>query len=358
MKQIPIKLHILSPTHIGCDEYYEPINFVINEKTKLLHNFNPIDFIKSLNKNNKTEFARLCESKNAKAYILKIYNFIKQHFNNNIKITSVPVSDGLVQHYLNVLNKQEIDTEIAQFNILRTSYNKNSGKPYIPGSSLKGAIRTAYLNKLAVDKGIKNFSDECSKLEKFLLEGNFSNDPFSLLRVSDLLPENESNIKVYYAINIKKNAQNLAQARGPYQILETIGRESIFQGTIDIINDDRKNNIKNLIDKKSLINAIYNFYEKNLKNETDILKKLGIKPIGISPKYKDNIRKNMFFIRVGRHSGAEAMTIDGNRKIKIMQGKDKKSYNSAHSTTFWVSSEFSDINNNNLQPFGWCLLEF
>ena len=65
----------------------------------------------------------------------------------------------------------------------------------------------------------------------------------------------------------------------------------------------------------------------------------------------------MFFIRIGRHSGAEAMTIEENRKIKIMQGKGKNLY-SDHSTTIWVSSEYSNIKNGSLQPFGWCLLEF
>ena len=114
MKHIPVRIHILSPVHIGCDESYEPTNFVIDGETNILHHFDPLDFIKSLEARNKVEFAKVCDRGN----ILEIYKFVKNSFNKNkIKTKPVPVVKGLTQHYINVLNRQKNDLDINQFNI-------------------------------------------------------------------------------------------------------------------------------------------------------------------------------------------------------------------------------------------------
>ncbi|NTU63262.1 MAG: hypothetical protein HGB05_07630, partial [Chloroflexi bacterium] len=39
--------------------------------------------------------------------------------------------------------------ELNKFAISRTSYTPYDGMPYVPGTSLKGALRTAYLNMCA-----------------------------------------------------------------------------------------------------------------------------------------------------------------------------------------------------------------
>jgi hypothetical protein len=64
-----------------------------------------------------------------------------------------------------------------------------------------------------------------------------------------------------------------------------------------------------------------------------------------------------FIVRVGRHSGAEAVTIEDNRSIKIMQGKGTPPQYSNTATTIWLSSENSKAPSNaGLLPFGWVLL--
>jgi len=42
----PLKISTLSPVHIGCDEVFEPTNFVINEG--LLHVLDPADIAAEL----------------------------------------------------------------------------------------------------------------------------------------------------------------------------------------------------------------------------------------------------------------------------------------------------------------------
>lgn len=63
-------------------------------------------------------------------------------------------------------------------------------------------------------------------------------------------------------------------------------------------------------------------------------------------------------LRIGRHSGAEAVTIEGNRHIKIMRGKGQQPKYLDHTTTIWLASETSKPNTNNgLLPFGWAVME-
>ena len=53
-------------------------------------------------------------------------------------------------------------------------------------------------------------------------------------------------------------------------------------------------------------------------------------------------------MRVGKHSSARAVTVDGVRKIKIMKGKGQKPSFGDEETTIWLI---------NKQPFGWLLCE-
>ena len=63
------------------------------------------------------------------------------------------------------------------------------------------------------------------------------------------------------------------------------------------------------------------------------------------------------FLRVGRHSGAESVTIDGVRSIKIMQGPGKQPRYEKEATTDWLASEVEKTEQN-LMPFGWLFIDF
>ncbi|MBR2917657.1 MAG: hypothetical protein IKC25_02835 [Campylobacter sp.] len=53
-------------------------------------------------------------------------------------------------------------------------------------------------------------------------------------------------------------------------------------------------------------------------------------------------------LRIGKHSGARAVTIDGKRKIKIIQGKNRSKI-ADQETTIWLA---------NGKPLGWVLCSF
>jgi CRISPR-associated protein Csm5 len=75
--------------------------------------------------------------------------------------------------------------------------------------------------------------------------------------------------------------------------------------------------------------------------------------------FSEKLGKSVFLIRIGRHSGAESMTIYGHRNIKIMQGQGVRDKHQDYATTLWLASESSKpTSNDGLIPFGWAMLEF
>ncbi|MDI6781276.1 MAG: type III-A CRISPR-associated RAMP protein Csm5 [bacterium] len=346
-KPLRVRLHILSPVHIGCDEVYEPTGFVIDKKKARLIAFDPLNFMESLSSEDKQRFAQICMKGDIPS-ILEIYKFIAS---KSIEGREIEIASDLLSHYEKVmrLDKSEIKQKLNQFAISRTTYNPYNNTPYIPGSSLKGSLRTAYLSKLARDKGIKNWNSMDNKgLEKNLLGGSFDSDPFCMVKPSDFSPVGNAGTKILYAVNKKKKSGS--DAKGPFQILETIKPNAIFEGMINI--NQPVNKIRNPINKLlEFINSV--------NGENEIIREIGGDSVvkKIKEQFHGKIGSSTFILRIGRHSGAEAVTVEGNRQIKINQGK-KPTIFLDHATTIWLASETSKPSNNNgLVPFGWVVLE-
>ena len=176
-KPLKIRLHVLSPIHIGCDEVYEPTSFLIDETRNILTEFDPIDFIKKLSKQEKERFTSLCMQGNISS-IIGIYKFIA---GKSIDGREIEIAKELSQHYKRVRNfpvndEKKIKQELNRFSIDRTAYSPYTSLPYIPGSSIKGALRTSYLNALARKDGIPKFTGKVGDLEKELMKGSFESE--------------------------------------------------------------------------------------------------------------------------------------------------------------------------------------
>jgi len=349
-------LHIVSPVHIGCDEVYEPTEFVIDEKARKLIPFDPIDFIKGLDTSGKQKLVEICRKGNVSS-ILELYKFMR---GKKAAGKTVSICQGLVDHYEQTLaisanNAKRIQQELNRFVIDRTAFHPNTGRPYIPGSAIKGSLRTAYLNKQAKQKNVPfpSGKDASKKLEKLLLNGgSFSTDPFRMLKVSDFMPVGEVRTRIVYAIN-KKKIPSRFEASGPYQILEVIEPGAIFEGWISIEKPEDKAGITNPLTFTSLLDGAISFYMGEMARETRELQEAGLEPLAVNKK------EQSFLLRLGRHSGAESVTIEKYRKIRIMQGKGQKQKVFKHgATTFWLASDSRKSNaKNGVSPFGWAIVE-
>src|SRR3972149_1048297 len=372
-KPLKVRLHIISPVHIGCDDVYEPTSFVIDEKKGRLIEFDPMDFIKMLSLKDRDELSRKCMGDD----LLSIFKFIKAKYNMSIGGREVEICKDLSNHYEEILKLRPSDNKkvINQFAINKTAYNIHNGLPYIPGSSLKGAIRTAYLSKLCKEQNIANcwvnYLDKrdlpsekdkyywigkkniAEKLEENLLGGTFGSDPFRMVKVSDFIPVKDVKTKIVYVANKKKRKSDKPTRAdsGPPQILEVVQHEAVFEGIINIQLPLIESGIKRPVSEVNVLKLIHDSYKQLFECEKAVMEEIGAYHVDLS-RFIESLGKSAFLIRLGRHSGAEAVTIDGNRYIKIMQKRGEPDKYNDHATTIWLASD-NRGSKTNFTPFGW-----
>jgi len=294
-----MKLKVLTPVHIGSGEKISNLEYIIKNNEFLFYSFD--DTIKEiLNYDNFQNIAY--ELKEGIEKIIEKYNI-------NLKPT-----------YKIPFKSQSKEKDVYEF-------IKSRNKVYIPGSTIKGAIRTCYFYyKLKNDANLRNnFLNDLRRtrkdeLKKLALEyenkifrnnsNNIRNDIFKNVLVSDSdLYEPESSLEV---IEIYKGNLSLN--------LEVLRKNFIFEVKIKI-------NDKNLEDeiKKSIIefsNDLVNY----LRSET---------------KYNLELILNKRVLRIGKYKGYFSNTI-----MLIVYMFDRDLYSKFKKKTFWRT-----ITN---EPLGFC----
>lgn len=344
-------LRILSPIHIGCDEVYEPAGFSVDEKEGMLYSFNPIDFLRSLDQQEKERLAAIC-SKGTIESILELYKFMQ---GRSFRGHAVGLCPGFLAIYRRTLamsagDKKKIQQELNNFTISRTAFNSRTQQPYIPGSAIKGALRTAWLNGRQTVKKLRPAKNP-GQLERDLLDGGaFQTDPLRLLKVSDFHPMGKCRTKIVHAINEKKKPSEF-KARGPYQTVEVIEPGTVFVGTISVLTPLKKDIIKTPITEPALFESAAQFYGKENARETSELK-----TAGLASAYSLKLNGGCL-LRLGSHSGAESITIEGHRSIRIMKKRGERPGRESGATTFWLAADRpSGYDPSSLAPFGWAAI--
>ena len=187
-------------------------------------------------------------------------------------------------------------------------------------------------------------------LEERLLDyDTIQTDPFRLIKVSYFMPVSTVQTRIVYAMNIKKKSGG--EAKGPSLIVEVTLPETLFRGTIVVEEPLSPKVINKPIKLEDLLQSSRVFYSGEHKREQRELKTVGVSEINVF------FGKDSIPIRIGRHSGAESVTIEGHRHIKIMGEKGKPSSFKDHATTIWLASEQSKPQTvENCKPFGWAVL--
>jgi len=343
-----VKFEVLTPIFIGSGEDYYPQDFFIDEDDR----FYFIDrekFLKIIEK--KGLFEKFLE---VSGDINKLLGFIDDNFETSAAKDVV-----------------DIDSEVADE--LFESYSRPVKafikdrfyfKPYIPGSSLKGAIRTAILNyKLqqfqndntvrhimqrvedaACDNRRLNFLYKELETVVFCnenrdrqnrLQYDAKKDILKALFVEDLKPINYK-LKVIKPKNrpYKKNKDNTIPV-----VLETL-IDGEFEGEIRIDKNLLKDeNLKNNrffqsepLNIDLIKNSLEHFYSKIIDIEKNRFR-------AKTPNYQE------FLIKIGEHSGAGSKSLNGLRKIFIKQIRQCFDYQ----LSVWIDSEQN--------PLGWAKME-
>ena len=379
-----LKLTPLSPIHIGCGVDLEPTQFVVDDE--ILFAFNPAQVaLNSLQSKKLMDLAR-------KADLLGLQKFFKDNkqifksFSNEY-ISLVP---KLAEEYEKKIgNAVQLEAKgKSVFNLFfleRTMHNPVTQEVYIPGSSVKGAMRTALVDMYNGGKHPKILErsgrpEKSNQLEARLI-GDFDDGISRFVKLSDFMPTDPNTQLarlIQYAVNRKKRvvhdaAGKVVRAKGISSRKETIcqAQYRAFSATLNLAqakDSYEKRYTRHQTELSTWVQAINAYYFQYWENEMSLLTEQG-RGFGnkswcmstqkllkdLASEFKAN---RLILIRLGRHGGAESKTLSGKgvAKIKIMQAKDSPPKYLDHTKTIWLASK--DMNAaTGMFPFGWAIVE-
>ena len=387
LEEYQLAITTLTPVHIGCGEDYTPTDYVIDDDA--LFAFDSARINEALPEAARGQLLKLVTGRQQKNVLSKIQNLFHREREELMTRAShrLPVVPGVVKLYSQRIGKtaqQESsgNRAINKLEIERTFYNPINQQPVIPGSSLKGAVRTALLD--LVNNGRTCGREETNKkLQGRLFEynGKFEQDPMRLVQVQDTVCVNNDDIhsKIRFAVNRpgqepkqKQTKRTMAEDKGLYQLLETLPDAGLraYSSCLIIQKVDQLQQNEKLPARKfywtaeQIAQACNRFYRPLLTKEMDIIRQRQYS----SPDWIERMEELLesiapmldadkaMILRIGRHSGAEAVTLNGVRSIRIMQGKGKEPKYEPEPRTLWLAADSLD-SRSNMTPFGWVLVE-
>lgn len=346
-------LEALSPIHIGSSERYNSSEFIVKGNEIIRVDINKIYAI--LNEKNKDIFLEFLEDP----------RFRLNDFIDKIKI---PLSEA--KFYSSSL-KASIPTEINE-------HIKTGLRGYIPGSSLKGAIRTAILSSFIGEKeinaigkifAIKNTWQRDREAERFL-DGFFSSgkgqssysDIMRFVQISDFTPL--ENLCVYTIQSLEAEGNKwrwyTRNGRVVQSHLETIAAGERLEGEIRITyNEKIYQNLglhgkRDILDIDEIKRLVQRFSGDIIDHEISFSKRYGI---DFLVKFYENLRnmnkEKSPVIKLGQGAGYLATTIG--LELKKNPNVYEEVRKSLHGKSY--SFEFPKTRKIVVEekvPLGWC----
>jgi CRISPR-associated protein Csm5 len=402
----------LSPIHIGTGDSYEPTNYVIDDGT--LYEFDAGGALAALTETDRNELNRIVNVRANEDMLKAVQRFFYDHREKlkPFNINAIPVLDGVADFYARrvgqIVNREGSGKgRINSLEIDRTAYNPINRQPVLFGSSIKGAIRTALLSHVNNKRPLSRQDEEkfildnldqserrrrereqkriFPKLNENLFEfraGKFELDPLRLVHIADAVWNEQESLptaQIVVSVNRKKELKRDKHGNEIFgqaeknenlcKLLESIPawRYRAFSGRLNLQNmgdaktSDKVPNRQLMFTIQQIAQYCNDHYRPILDHEISILRKRGFLDSewdknlqSLLEKITDKLQKGQaFLLRVGRHSGAESVTIDGVRHIKIMKGNPEYQ---AQTKTLWLAAN-DPKQRTGLLPFGWLLVE-
>ena len=352
MKTYKLKLTAISPIHIGTGEDYEPINYIIDKvdvktadgkivKRDYMFVFDEMEFYSNLDNQKKQDFNKIVSDTSYDARF-KLYLFIVSNklIAKKIAFQKIWVFSSVANDYRDGLGKitQKEGNGKKVFNnftISKTYISPNTNKPILLGSSLKGSISTAYQEKL-----YKKLNDY-KKVQDLMIKPTKEN-LFKDFLIADANPIKASTF-IDEAKNFKRKKETTEETDGLKIRIQSILQTSEFITQITVKD---KLNFEEIM--QSCNEHYLPLFKSQFDYETDEYTRKSLSDNFVKKYENFELQKNQFLLKVGKYSGARAVTVDGIRSIKIMQGKGRDPKFSDEETTFWSINKL---------PFGWLLFE-
>jgi len=311
MIKYSLKCEILSPLHIGTGEGIEPFYYIIKE-----HKFYKIsldNFLFELPSDDRTAFERLIDE----GRLNKIRKFIGEKVNvGAYSIYSTDVTPEVEEIYNSKLD--DIQNQLLINPFVRTA---GRNRPYVPGSSIKGAIRTALINQIAQNSNLpkpQSYREEFEFESKVLGCTDAKNDPFRGIKIRDGILPSDSTI-ITKVKNVTKDRSGNLSPNNIQLICEITysmisKRPVVFE--VELIFDDNlfsTNYLSGDFIIEDIKEACNGFYLDKLQAEHDKFYKNSIISSSSMALLNEEIEDNAFLLRIGRFSGVESVTIDNYR---------------------------------------------
>lgn len=385
----------LSPIHIGCGEDFEPTNYVIEDG--LLYGFDPSRAaLNELQRNKLMDVAR-------RGSLPGIQRFFRDHADTFKPYAHVvmPVCVGVARVYEQRIGKAaNVEASGNQvFNKLEIERHVYTGalqQPFIPGTSFKGALRTAWVDDINDEKkpqrNHKGERESSTEMEKRLLQGDFQTSPLRLLKVADLMPTREPERQVLFAVNRKKRevirdgkamqpkgiaARKDCVLHGQYRLFAadvTLPALLKHAGATDrnhkpLTPNQQQLTVQGSVDLQRVARQSNLYHLQRLHRELAVLDGRGL----VNPTWKRHIdllisshsalgqklqTGSAFLVRLGRYGGADSKTLTGEgvASIKIMGAKGSPPTFESTTKTVWLAAQ-TENDQKHLIPFGWAVVE-
>ncbi|MDY6822375.1 MAG: type III-A CRISPR-associated RAMP protein Csm5 [Thermodesulfobacteriota bacterium] len=341
-RQVNANLHILSPIHIGAGVELDPLSYVLREDKLYL-----IDLYRWVEDHpNAEELTATIETND----FPKIRKYIAESFDpgyEEIILDRIPIiSDVIKQQYNDAIYKKG---SLQQALINFMTRNEITKTAYIPGSSIKGAIRTAIGNSFVKPAKITT-KDGYKKSYDKKIYGNPKEDPMKYLKISDI-PLSTNNTGIYEAQEHSLSKKQLTP-KGAYEATDNLcmNRKPVVYPLRLMLSDQLK--IQNQkIDPAALIHMLHAFYtpkfkeeyrkfyaaaDNNTQQEMDLLNLVAA-----------TMKTNETLIRIGHFSHVECVSFDDVPQPKTRKGKDGK-FLPWGTTRTLADGKY---------PFGWAKIE-
>lgn len=363
-----VSLTLLSPIHIGCGEDYEPTNFVSDEEKLLLYYFDPSTV--PLTDGERKHLGELAKGKS----IREIYKFYDSHFQLYSSYAANFVHFDLrTQKRIEKLKNGNFGGGNSnRIEIPRTMYSVLNGKilPYIPGSTMKGAIHTAYLDRLAETYTGQLLSNR--KLDEQLLKGKMDSSPMKLICLSDFMKRNTSysGTRIISLNKVSKSDPPLFSSKGIPSAAEVMlpGEYRAFAGELLL----KKPNGRDGVDASVAYKAISNiFKDLNRFNLAQFRKEIDYWSKGshstnrwlssvnnllhaLEPRLE---KGTAALVRIGKNTGAQNFTIRVPGVARISSKQKNGKYIDVGEPLSTTIALFDTTELRGAIPLGWAVLE-
>ncbi|MGK5091132.1 RAMP superfamily CRISPR-associated protein [Deltaproteobacteria bacterium TL4] len=345
----PLKLTVLTPVSVGSGDTLNALNYVVvKENSEYYLHYLDLERLLTLH-SEAPELARQLGNSNYLAIRKTIWNMAGQDIQRySLGKRLIPDPD-FANKIIGELNDAKSENQLLIDEALK---NPLTGRLLVPGSSIKGAIRTAVIDFFDVKDELKLKNNYQTGLDNLL--GKIGENVFKALKIGDF----ETRLNDGYVVTCQENSQNADRKQStPKNAREILPNRLMNQTDYSLWSSGslgfQKSAHQALVIKKEsfdwnrLCEVVNKFYQKRFRDE---FQKFYTHPhLQKTRNSLENLmaivpQKGEMLLRIGHYSHVECMTVTENSPQTPSRSGNKMPYGTTRTLA------------NGLYPFGWVLL--